>query len=215
MKDCQCSMERIDQPLSKVQRDELEGIGALSTQLLRGLIFVVFIFVLGLLFRSLQHTVLITPPLWLFPTAMAAIWLYFRSGRWTGGREFRRRVREDLEAGVASITIIEPVSILEVEELEDEGPSFLIEASSGDTVLLTGQELERYKRKNFPWSKIGVIEAPRSKRFFGLKRMGDPIRVDGTMPPLCYDKAKELGCFEQNVIILDERKRRILDEADK
>ena len=207
-------MEQIDQPLSKAQRKELEAIGALSTQAFRAVIFVGVIFVLGLVFRSLQHTFLTSPPLWLIPTAVLAIGLYLRSGRWTGGRAFRRLVREDLNAGKASITIIEPVSVVEVEEREDEGPSFLIETSTGDTVLLTGQELDRYKRKNFPWSKIGVIEAPNSKRFFGLKRMGESIQVKGKIPPLSYEKAKEIGCFEQTFIILDGRKQEILGASD-
>ena len=206
-------MERIERSLTKQQREELEGIVALSTQVSRAILFAVFVIVVGAVFRWVQHLVMDSMPLWLIPTAMVAVSIYIWSCRWTGGRDLRRKVREDLEAGHLIMTVIEPRYVEEVEELEDEGASYIIEASDGNAYLLTGQEMGRYKSRKFPWAKIGIMETPRSKRFLGLKRLGDPVSVEKTRPPFTYRQAKELGCFGATFIQLDERKRRLLHET--
>lgn len=206
-------MERVEQPLTKKQRKELQEIVAWTTQLLRAALFVGLFVFLGLLLRSLQNAAFIGPPLWLVVVAILAVWLYVRSGRWTGGRKWRRLVHQDLEAGVALATIVEPVSVVEVEDIEDVGVSFIIETSTGEVTLFAGQEMDRYKLKGFPWSKIKVIEAPRSKKLFGLERMGESIPVDRTTLPFSYDQAKRLGCFDQTFTILDAQKRRILTDT--
>lgn len=203
-------MEKIEHPLSKAQRKELENIVSTLAIVGRAVLFIVFTVVAGALFRSLQHLVFSFPPLWIIPTMAVTVWLYIRSRRWTGGIELRRQVKNDLAAGVAATTVIDPLSVVEVEELEDEGPSFIVETSTNDTVLLAGQEMDKYKRKKFPWAKFGVIEAPQSKQFFGLKKMGEPISIKQTISPLSYDQARNLGCFDHTFAILDEEQKRIL-----
>jgi len=180
-------METIEQPLSKSQRVELEGIVASSTQIFRAIAFLASIACVGS--------------------------IYICSGKWTGGPRLRKLVREDLAAGCAIISILEPESVQEVEEIEDEGPAYIVRDVGGETFLLSGQEMCRYKSKKFPWSKIGVVETVRSKRFLGLKKMGDSIPVTDTRPPFTYDEAKRLGCFENSFVRLDAEQESLLNET--
>ncbi len=204
-------MKTIEEPLTKQQREELEGIISLSTQAIRVLLFSISVLLIGIFFHWLQHLVWQGRPLWIFPTVALAIWLYFRSSHWTGGPNLRAKIRRDLADGNVSISILEPESIEEVEELEDEGPSYIIQTKDGSMYLLTGQEMEQYISKHFPWSKIGVIETPYSKQFLGLRKMGDPMPISNKRPPFTYQEAKELGCFNSTFIILDESKRKLLN----
>ena len=203
-------MERIERPFTKRQREELEAIVAPSSQFLRALLFVIFTAAVGLSSRGLQHLLTDSMPYWLIPTALLAIWVYFRAGRWTGGPELRQQIRDDLAAGHVMMTILEPRMVEEVEEQEDEGPGYIITDVDGGMFLLTGQELLRYRLRKFPWSKIGVLETARSKRFLGLKKLGDPTAVSSRRSPFTYQQARDLGCFEKVFVELDESKIRLL-----
>lgn len=206
-------MESIEEPLSKRQREEMEGIVAISTQVSRAGFFLLFVLAVGALFRWIQHLAWQGFPVWVVLTVAASVWVYVRSVRWTGGPELRRKIREDLAAGTVVVSIVEPESVEEVGELEDEGPSFIVRTLEGNQFLLTGQEMGRYKSKEFPWRKFGVIETPRSRRFLGLRRMGEPMPVSKKHPPFTYQQAKHLGCFQCNFIELDESKRKLLSET--
>ena len=199
-------MRCIEIPLTAKQCKELQGYVALSTQLFRGFLFVIFIAGLGLVLRGTQQA--INPagaPWWVFPTGAFAMVLFVYSKRWTGGREFRKSVRKDLTSGKARALIVEPVSVIEFEEEEDEGPSYLVETADGETVFLAGQYLEPYKHRKFPWSRFHIIEAPFSGVIFRIERRGDPIPVDETRPALAYEIAKKLGCFKHRYVVLDEK----------
>jgi len=203
-------VEQIEKPLTKRQREELKGIIAPSTQILRVALFTACAAAVGSAFRWAQFLVTDSMPIWLIPTGLLLVWIYLKSGEWTGGRELRRKVREDLEIGHLIMTILEPRTVDEVEEHENEGPSYIIDNIDGSVFLLTGQEMERYQSKKFPWAKIGVLETPRSKQFLGLKRLGAPITVAKKRPPFAYQEAKELGCFNSNFIQLDESRMQLL-----
>jgi hypothetical protein len=203
-------MKTIEEPLTKQQREELEGIVSLSTQVIRAFLFSISVIFIGIFFHWLQHLVWQEWPLWIIPTVALAVWLYFHSSHWTGGPKLRAKIRRDLAVGNVLISILEPESVEEVDELEDEGPSYIIQTKDGSMYLLTGQDMEQYTSKHFPWSKIGVIETPYSKQFLGLRKMGEPIPISGKRPPLSYQVLKNLGCFQSNFIVLDESKRKLL-----
>ncbi len=78
--------------------------------------------------------------------------------------------------------------------------------------MFSGQEMARYKVKKFPWARFGVIETPYSRRFMGLRRMGEPMTVSKKHPPLTYDQAQQLGCFQSEFIELDKYRINLLNE---
>lgn len=205
-------METRELEMSGKQRRELEALVTPSTQILRAALFFAFVALVGGCLRRVQQEVIDAPPLWIVMTAVIALVVYLRSGRWTGGPALRRRIREDLDTGIVRSTIIEPDSVTEIEEQEDEGPGFVIETRGGETVLLTGQELEPLKRRRFPWSRFEILDAPCSGHHFGIRKIGEPVPVDRTIAPLTYQQAKSLGVFARSFIVLDDDAKRILSD---
>lgn len=198
-------------PFTTKQIDELLGYICLSTQLFRAAVFMLAVAAVGWSFKSLQALIAPTSwPFWVLPTAIAALVLYVYSEKWTGGRTLRSRIKHDLAKGNCKLLIVEPLSVAEYKEIEDEGPSYLIETKEGESILLTGQYLSHYKSRKFPWSKFAIMEAPHSKINFGLKKMGESIPIFNFLPPMELDTAKELGCFEHDYILLDKTKQRLL-----
>ena len=205
-------MEIIEKPLSKKQRKELEPLVSISTTILRAATFAIFIGLLGAVLRGIQIKTFDAPPIWLIVTAAIGVALYMKSKRWTGGPELRRKICQDLEAGVSRVTVIEPAFVTEIEELEDEGPSYIIVTKAGESVLLTGQWLVWIKKRKFPWSKFEITEAPLSGHFFGVQNRGEPIPVSQKRNALSYEQAKALGCFHRNYILLDHDSKQLLQE---
>ena len=107
--------------------------------------------------------------------------------------------------------VIRPVEVTEVEELEDEGPGYFVKADDDTWIFFSGQEMLSPKRRGFPWSEFGAVEAPHSGVFFGLKRMGDSIPVERTIPPLPYELARDLGAFQRTLVLLDDDARALID----
>ena len=206
-------MQRETRKLTKRERDELQGVVAWSTQIGRAFLFLLVLFFVGAIFRSLFALVAIDTPIWFVPTAILAYFLYRRAGRWTGGQAFRRLVRQDIENGEACVTVIRPVDVTEIEELEDEGPSYIVKTDENDWVVLSGQEMVAHKLRGFPWAQFSVDEAPHSSMFFGLTRMGDPVPLNRTLPPLRYELARDLGAASGTFTVLDESRVALLDEV--
>lgn len=206
-------MKIIEEPLNKEQREELEGIVSTSSLAVRVVIFFLFVIIIGAFFRWLQGLFWTGIPVWAILTLAISTWCYYKSSLWAGGDKLRAKVREDLSLSKVVISILEPNSVEEIEELEDEGPTYIIKANNGAIYLLSGQELGNYKLKGFPWARIGVIETPHSKIFLGLRQMGNPIPVNAKHKPLTYKHQKELGCFEAHFITLNETKKQLLSEA--
>ena len=210
-------MERSTRPLTKQQRDELRALVAPSAVLFRAVLFILAGLLVGKLFHVLQ--VLLGGsegvPWWLLPTAAVMLWLFLRAGRWTGGWKLRRRVRQDLAGGQASVLRIEAVSAIEIEEVEDEGPGFVVDTAAGDRVVFAGQYLASAKRRGFPWREFEILEAPSCGVFFGLRKLGEPLEVADRRPPLGLRQARELGLLDHSYVILDARGRAILEgESD-
>ena len=205
-------MRQETRKLTKSEREELAGIVAWSTQIGRAVLFVLGMTFVAILFRSLFALMTIDAPVWVLPTAFIGYLLYRRAGRWTGGSAFRHLVRQDIEKGEARVTVINPVDVTEVEELEDEGPSYIVKTDQGDWVLLSGQELVQHKMRGFPWSQFSVDDAPHSGVFFGLTRSGDPVPVDRTIPPLSYELARDLGSHSRTFTVLDDAGVALLED---
>lgn len=203
-------MEITDRPFTKKEREELQSYVALYIQLLRAVLFLVFIVIVGTFFRAIEFGLSGNGYYFLIPTAIVAVLIYLRSKRWTGGAALRKQIREDLKAGKAKLLILEPTTVVEIEEVEDEGPSYIIEDKSGETVLLTGQHLDEAKHKRFPWSRIEIVEAPHSSMFLSLEKAGSPIPVTSKRAALPYDVAKQLGCLDHSYIVLDETGKSLL-----
>ena len=206
-------MTRKTRKLSKSERDELAGIVAWSTQVFRAVLFLLAVAILGAAFHALFDLVNIEAPIWTVPTAILAYLLFRRAARWTGGSTFRRLVRRDLEQNEAQVTEIRPVEVIEIEELEDEGPSYIIKTDDKEWILLSGQEMLPYKRRGFPWSRFSADEAPNSGVFFGLSKTGDSIPTDRTLPPLSYELARDLGSFNRTLVFLDKHRRGLIAGA--
>jgi len=206
-------MEILEKPLSKRQQEELAQFVATSTTLLRVGVFILFTVVLGAILRGIQIKTFDAPPIWAGVTTAIAILVFVKSKKWTGGPEYRKSIQRDLDAGMARVTVIEPAFVTEIEELEDEGPSYIIETKQGQSILLTGQWLVWTRKRKFPWSKFEITEAPDSGYFFGVRKQGKPFPVGAKRDAFTYEQARDLGCFESNYILLDDNARKILQQA--
>jgi len=131
---------------------------------------------------------------WLLPSLLAVACIYILSGNWTGGRGFRQQVKTDLAGGAVAVHRIDAVDAIEVEEHEDEGPSYFLRTTGGLTILFSGQYLDSYKRKGFPWKSFEMIEAPKSKVFFGLKELADRLKPSFIRQPFTSDELKQFRC---------------------
>lgn len=184
---------------------ELRGYVTWSTSLARVVLFAIAVFCLASLLRYLvEHTKPGAHWLWwLIPSLLVMALLYYRSGRWTGGPEFRRRVKADLEQGSVAAHHIDVIDAIEVEEREDEGPSYFVKTADGQVMLFTGQYLDAYKRHKFPWKSFELVEAPTAKVFFGLKRLGEPVTPSFLRQPFDGDEVKRYGCEKHQVVEVD------------
>jgi hypothetical protein len=127
------------------------------------------------------------------PTSAAGFLLYVRARRWTGGRELRRRIRQDLAANAAVVHHVRVRDALVFDEQEDEGPIVFVLTDTDETLVFTGQDLSRDVARGFPWRAFEVRESASSGRFFGLKRLGDPFPPSLKKPPLSPDQFTQLG----------------------
>jgi hypothetical protein len=190
-------MKTTFRPISKRRLAELRGYVAWGITLFRGAVFIAVVGAFAWFLRSvharLGHPLTESELVWILPTLALAAALYAISGRWTGGRAFRAAVRNDLAGGVAAVHSIVALDAVEVEEGEDEGPSYFILTEDGSTLLFTGQYLGPYKRKGFPWRSFEILEAPHSKRFFGLIARGEKLSPSAQRPPFTWEEFKEFA----------------------
>ncbi len=201
-------MQTSYRPISKRRLSELQGYVAWSTTALRMVAFLGTVGISALLLRSAQGLLpsqLQHDAWWVLPSILLGGALYFRAGRWTRGRGFRKAVRLDLARGVAAAHRIITVDAIEVEEQEDEGPADFVLTSSGETVLFSGQYLDRFKRKGFPWREFEILEAPESRIFFGLVPLGEQLVSSARRPPFTWDEYKRLapGKGDYNIVDVD------------
>jgi hypothetical protein len=194
-------------PISKRRLAELRGYVAWSTTFFRALLFLAAVGGFGWLLRAL-HLRLGRPLsdselVWLLPTLALGVALYIVAGRWTGGRALRAAVRKDLAGGVAAVHRVVALDAVEVEEGEDEGPSFFLLTEDGRTLLFTGQYLGPYKRKGFPWKSFEILEAPASKMFFGLMPRGEKLTPGARRAPFSRAEFKKFASFKGSYAVVD------------
>jgi hypothetical protein len=200
-------MQTTYRPISKRRLGELRGYVAWSTSLFRAALLLAVVGAFGWVLRTvhlrLGHPLGGSELVWLLPSAALAIALYIIAGRWTGGRAFRAAVRQDLAGGVAAVHAVHAVDAVEVEEGEDEGPSYFVLTQDGSTLLFAGQYLAPYKRKGFPWKEFEILEAPRSKIFFGLVPRGERLAPSARRPPFTWEEFKTFARGKREYAVLD------------
>jgi hypothetical protein len=180
------------EPLTKRERRELQGYVTWTTVAFRALLFVVAVVAVGAVCRRVQQWFALSGPYWLLPTIAAGLFLYLRSRRWTGGRELRRQIRLDREANAAVVHHVRVREAILFEEHEDEGPIIFLLTDTNETLVFTGQDLSRDVARGFPWREFEIREAAHSRRFLGLKRLGEAFRPVAAKPPLPPDRFKQL-----------------------
>lgn len=191
-------------PLNRHQRKELQGYVATSTTLFRGALFLLAVGGTGLVSRSLARQLPSIPDgSWLLAPIGVGLLLLRSSGNWTGGADFRRKVRQDLAGGVAAVRRVSAVEAIEVEEAEDEGPAYFILTRDGQTLHVAFQDLARYKSRGFPWTEFEFIESPQSNTFFSIKKIGEKLEPSQVLPSLNWRDMKRLGGFNKHYQVLD------------
>lgn len=186
-------MRTRQEPLTSRERRELRGYVGWTPVVARAVLFLLALVVVAAICRGVQRGLQLPDPLWVLPTAAVGLFLYFRAGRWTGGRELRRRIRLDLQAGAALVHHVRVRDAMIFEEREDEGPIVFVHTDAGETLVFTGQDLARDVAHGFPWRELEIRETAHSKHFLGLTRVGEPFRPLTERPPLSPDQFEQLG----------------------
>lgn len=195
-------MDTTYEPLTKSEREELASLVGWFPVVARALLFILAVALVAsgarLLFGLLARlSWFFDGPGWWVAVALGfGVWLYRTSKRWTGGRRFANAIRADLARGEAAVHRIEVVSAVELVEREDEGSTFFLATPAGEVVRLSGQYLERPKRKGFPWSVVEIRETPAAKHFLGIggdkKERVDPVRRG----PPSREEERDWGPFD-------------------
>ena len=186
-------MLRREDPLTKRERAELVGYVSRSTVWSRAVLFALALTAVAGLAVKFQRSLSIDQPVWIVPTALVGLTLYWRSRRWTGGRDLRARIRQDLESNTAAVHMLSVVDAIKVEEAEDEGPTFFLELDTGETVAIGGQFLDRVVTRGFPWRRFEIREGARSGLFLGLEGRGARVVPSLVKPPLSMATVRALG----------------------
>jgi nitrate reductase NapE component len=184
-------MHSREEPLTKREQTELQGYVSWKTFAFGAVLFVAAVAAFGALCWRVQQWLAPSGPHWLLPTLVAGVFLYIRSGRWTGGRAFRNLIRLDLQANTALVHHIRVQDAIVFEELEDEGPIVFVLTEDGETLVFLGQELSH--QRGFPWRELEIREAAHSRMFLRLKKKAEPFWPSAVRPPLSPERFRKLG----------------------
>lgn len=196
-------------PLTKREQSELRGYVAIGPAVFRAVLFLAAVTIVAAILRALYKAVAGLPASiademwWVVPTIAFAAWLFRVSGRWTGGPAARRKIRADLERGIALGRRVTALDAIEIEEQEDEGPTFFLRTSDGRTMFFGGQELYRYCRKGFPWKAFDIFETPESGRLLDIVAAGERLTPSTRRGPLSWELTKRLGLLERTYGVVD------------
>jgi hypothetical protein len=196
-------------PLTKKQRQELEGYVSPAITIFRAVVFAGAMLIVGAICRVIVTSAAAAFPLldhaawWAVPTLAFGIWLYRVAGRWTGGSGLRARIRADLKRGELAARRVVAVEAIEIEEQEDEGPGFLVRTADGQTMLFAGQYLEPFVRRGFPWTAFDILEAPESLVFIGISSAGDKLKPSVKRGPLSWEESKAFGILNAKYVVVD------------
>jgi hypothetical protein len=183
-------------PLTAKQRAELQGCVAWSMYVFGVVLFLILVFLVASAFHFVHsHLARLLPAIshslwWIVPTVIVVLLGCRFLMRSVQSRAFRAQVKSDLARGEAAVHLIDAVEAIEVEEQEDEGQTFFLKTAGGDTMVFSGQYLDTYTRKGFPWKAFEIIESPAAKIFFGLKKLGEPLSPSFTREPFTREEAK-------------------------
>ena len=204
-----CRMQTSFEPFTKKQKSQLEGYVSLTVRTVRGILFLGIVFLVGASLGSIHSSfapkqgIFSVPEWWIVPSLAFTCWFFYRWRRWTGGGRGVTRIREDLARGEAAVHHVEALEAIEVEELEDEGPSYFILTTGREVLYLSGQWLDREKRRGFPWKTFDIVEAPVSRTFFGIKKTGERLQPAYVRKALDWDTLKRFKSFSGRYRILD------------
>jgi hypothetical protein len=182
-----------EEALTRRERAELQGYVSWTAVAGRAVLFALAVGAVGALSWRLQRWLPFSAPLWLLPTLAVAVFLYVRSRHWTGGRDLRNRIRQDLQTNTALVHHIQVREAIVFEEREDEGPIVFVLTDADETLVFTGQDLSRHVARGFPWREFEIREAAASRRLLRLERLGEPLRPSASKPPLSPEQFKQLG----------------------
>ena len=185
-------MQTRQEPLTRREREELQGYVSWGPVTGRAVLFLVALAIVGAATRGVQQWLRLPDPLWLLPTGIVGLLLYVRSRRWTGGRELRERIRQDLAVNAALVHRIQTREAIVFDEREDEAPIVFLLTDTGETLVFLGQGLARDVSRGFPWREFEVRESSSSARFFRLKRLAEPFPPSAKKPPLSPDQFRRL-----------------------
>ena len=196
-------MESRLEPLTTRERRELQGYVAWSVGALRALLFLLAVSIVAAAAWRIHSWLGGRGLWWLVAPTLAGIALFSVAGRWTGGPELRRRIRADLTAGMARVTVVRATDAIMAEEAEDEGPTFFLRTGDGGSVVFAGQYLDRTTARGFPWRAIEIREGAESKTFFGLRPAGEALVPSAKRPPISLAEARALGYGSERWQVLD------------
>lgn len=196
-------------PLTKREQSELRGYISIGPALFRAVLFLGAVAIVAGILRALSKAVAGPPTSmshelwWVVPTIAFGAWLFRISGRWTGGRAARRKIKADLDGGVAIARRVNAVDAIAVEEQEDEGPTFFLRTDDGRTMFFGGQELYRYCRKGFPWKAFDLFETPQSGRLLDIVAAGERLTPSTRRGQLSWELTKRLGLTRKTYGVID------------
>ena len=197
-------METKRRPMTARERRELGALVSPVTSAARAVLFLVVLGAVGWVLRSVQIAATeVGFPVWAVVTAALGSALYRRAGRWTGGRELRGRIRDDLSGGEMSVHVIRVAEAVVAPEIEDEGPVVFIRDEDGTVLFFAGQEVGRRRGRGFPWSAFEVSHAPKSQQLIGTRSLGGRFEPVRERAPLGWAEAKELGVVEAEYGVLE------------
>lgn len=205
-------MQTTYEPMTARQKRELRGYVSWWIQPLRVVIYLAVIGFVTACLRSI-HLAFGKPRQffawdiwWMVPSLTFAVWLYRKDKIWSGGRKGIQGMKADLAEGILAVHHIVVKDVIEIEEQEDEGPSFFILSSENKVIYFHGQELHGWKRRGFPWREFEIKESPHSKMLFRLQKSGEAFPPTFVRKPMSYEMMK---LYSGN---FDGRRYRILDE---
>ena len=116
--------------------------------------------------------------------------------------ERRRLSKQALAADQVRSTTYTIREAIEVEESEDEGPSYYLLLDDNRTLFLSGQYLHEPVEMGFPWRSFEVVEIPAGGWVLTLKPHGPSVGPIHTRPPFTVDELAD-GSIPQDRAILE------------
>lgn len=193
------------------QRKELQGYLSWGVRGARVVLYFIAVGFVGACLRSIHQAFGISHPLfawdiwWIIPSLIFALWLARKAKNWTGGTQGVQDIKADLAEGNLAVHRITVADAIEIEEQEDEGPSFFVLTAEKKVIYFHGQEMDGWKRRGFPWKEFEIKETPRSKMLFRLKKQGGKFQPSFVRRPMSYEDVKRYsGNFKGRYRIIDE-----------